>query len=82
MARESEYDHFHEKSSEWFRENFINYSAGSDKERDVHRHKIVERASGKVGEGFGWSYNEAKEKAWEDLRRKGIELAEAAQLEL
>ncbi len=62
------YRHEHEKSSDWFRENFLEFTHGADrKHRDVHHHKIVNEATGKTGEGWGWSYGQAKEKAWEDL---------------
>ena len=70
MGNEVQYRHLHEKSSRWFREQFIDYTAGSDKNRDVHHHKIVDRSSGASGEGFGWSYQQAKTKAWDDLKAR------------
>jgi hypothetical protein len=70
MGNEPQFRHFHHKSSRWFREQFIDYTNGSDKNRDVHHHKIVDQASGKSGEGFGWSYQQAREKAWDDLNSR------------
>jgi hypothetical protein len=65
MRTDARYEHYHETSSDWFRENFINYTV--DRDRDVHRHRILEKNTGKTGEGFGWSYKDAEKKAWDDL---------------
>ena len=59
MRNERQYRHFHEKSPKWFREEIIDYTAGSNKNRDVHHHMVVDEASGATGEGFGWSYKQA-----------------------
>ena len=68
MGIDKQYRHYHEKSSKWFREQFIEYTNGSDKSRDVHHHRIVDQRSGLSGEGFGWSYQQAETKAWDDLK--------------
>ena len=68
MRNEERYDHYHEKSSKWFRENFITYTNGLQSgRRAAHHHKITEKDTGKTGEGWGWSHKQAEEKAWEDL---------------
>jgi hypothetical protein len=70
MGNDTQYRHYHEKSSKWFRELFIDYTKGSNKGRDVHHHKIIDKSSGVTGEGFGWSYQDAEKKAWDDLRTR------------
>lgn len=76
MRAETQYDHYHEKSSRWFRKTFIDYTVDSDKQRDVHHHKILEKSTGRIGEGFGWSYQQAERKAWDDLVAKSRELTD------
>ena len=62
------YRHEHEKSSDWFKRKFLDFAdAGDDDQRDVHHHKIVEKSTGKSGEGWGWSYGQAEKQAWADL---------------
>ena len=63
------YRHEHEKSSEWFKKNFLDFAkdTGGDR-RDVHHHRIVEKTTGRIGEGFGWSYGQAEKRAWKDLK--------------
>jgi hypothetical protein len=70
MSRENKYDHYHEKSSEWFKKAFLDGSKGIDKDhREVHHHKIVDKVTGRTGEGWGWSYQEAEKQAWSSLNR-------------
>jgi hypothetical protein len=70
MGVDEKYRHYHEKSSKWFREQFIDYTNGTDVDRDVHHHRIVDQTSGLSGEGFGWSYQQAETKAWDDLKSR------------
>ena len=41
------------------------------RDRDVHHHKIVDSSNGVSGEGFGWSYQQARTKAWDELKARG-----------
>jgi len=70
MGNNAQYRHFHEKSSRWFREEFIDYTTGLGRDRDVHHHKIVDSRNGVSGEGFGWSYQQARTKAWDELKAR------------
>jgi hypothetical protein len=68
MRTDEHYDHYHEKSSEWFKKDFIKYTNGPIRGlRTAHHHKITEKSTGRTGEGWGWSYKQAMEKAWQDL---------------
>ena len=69
MGALEKYEHFHEKSSQWFRDKFMRFSDHpKDDPRDVHHHKITDKATGRTGEGWGWSYRDAEKKAWDDLK--------------
>lgn len=71
MRSEEAFTHYHEKSSKWFRENFIDFTVGPGKgRREAHHHKIVDERTGQIGEGFGWSYQDAEAMAWDDLNDK------------
>jgi len=71
MGSREGYAHFHETSSKWFREKFMEYNEESEPgPRDVHHHKITDQWTGKSGEGYGWSYREAEDEAWNDLLGK------------
>lgn len=70
MRDDKRFSHYHEKSSKWFRDHFMSYTNGSEKDRDVHHHRIIDTSSGLSGEGFGWSYQDAETKAWDDLKNR------------
>jgi len=70
MNTSPEYRHFHETSSEWFQRQFLDYSTSPEQLRPVHHHRIVDTSTGAAGEGFGWTYGQAEELAWDDLQKK------------
>ena len=80
MRNDRRYSHYHEKSSRWFREHFMSYTNGSEKDRDVHHHRIIDKSSGASGEGFGWSYQDAESKAWSDLKNRHRETTDLIDL--
>ncbi len=80
MGTDRQYRHYHEKSSKWFREQFIDFTKGKDKRGDAHHHRIGDQSSGLSGEGFGWSYKQAENKAWDDLKSRKRESADSMEL--
>ena len=70
MTRKEGYAHFHETTSEWFRDKFVNYIVGPERDREAHHHTITDQRTGQSGEGYGWTYSEARKEAWEDLLNK------------
>ena len=71
MRSKEGYAHYHEITSKWFKEKFMDFNQESDSgHEDVHHHKITDQWTGKRGEGYGWTYRGAESEAWDDLLGK------------
>lgn len=67
MSSDNAYNHYHEASSEWFQRSFLVYSSDSSA---AHYHQIIDKSTGRTGEGYGRSYGEAELQARDNLNAK------------